>query len=218
MNTEFSFAASRSIVWDIETGPLPASYLDMVSPEFSAPSNYKDADKIAASIAEQKAKWIERAALSPMTGRVICIAMQDIDGTIRVLDGGGDEGILLLQWCEVVNKYKNETFVGFNIKQFDIPFLIKRCWRLGIRPFLRPGINLNRLDNWIDLRDTWQMGDRQAEGSLDAIGKFLGVGSKNGHGKDFAQLWESDRAAAMAYVENDISITRSIAEKLGVIV
>jgi DNA polymerase elongation subunit (family B) len=218
MSNDFSFASSRAIVWDVETGPLPDSYLDMIAPEFTAPSNYKDEDKIAANIAEQKVKWKERAALSPMTGKVLCIAMRDIDGSVQVLDGQGDESTLLADWGRIVAKYRNEAFIGFNCKTFDIPFLIKRCWKLGVQPFLRPGVNLNRLDNWIDLRDTWQLGDRQAEGSLDAISKFLGVGAKNGSGKDFAGLWESDRDAALAYAINDINLTYAVAQKLGVIV
>lgn len=218
MSADFSFASSRAIVWDIETGPLPDSYLSMIAPEFEAAGNLKDPDKIAADIASKKAKWIERAALSPTTGKVICIGMRDIDGSVEIIDGNGSEADMLTEWGRIVSEYKNETFVGFNVKSFDIPFLIKRCWKLGVKPFLRPGTNLNRLDNWIDLRDTWQMGDRQAEGSLDAIGRFLGLGEKNGHGKDFAQLWETDRPAAFAYVQRDIELTYQIAQTMGVLV
>ena len=69
----------------------------------------------------------------------------------------------------------------------------------------------------IDLREVWQMGDRQAHGSLDAIAKHLGVGAKTGNGKDFAALWEKDRQTAIAYLENDLSITAAIANRMGVI-
>ena len=61
------------------------------------------------------------------------------------------------------------------------------------------------------------MGDRQARGSLDTIAKHLGVGQKNGHGEDFARLWQTDREKALAYLRNDLELTGRIAEALGVV-
>ncbi len=215
---DITTSASHSTVWDIETAPLPASYLDLIAPEFEAPSNYKDESKIEAYKAEQKLKWMDRAALSPLTGRVLCIGVQDLDGSFVCIDGGGDEAALLTQWAEFTREYKNETFIGFNTHSFDIPFLTKRAWKLGVKPFMRPGVNLRYLENWVDLRDVWQMGDRQAEGSLDAIAKYLGVGAKNGEGRNFHLLWENDHETALAYLQNDLTITKGVGEKLGVIV
>ena len=67
----------------------------------------------------------------------------------------------------------------------------------------------------IDLRDAWQLGDRQARGSLDVIAKHLGVGTKNGNGADFAKLWQTDRKQALAYLKNDLELTARVAEALG---
>ena len=61
-----------------------------------------------------------------------------------------------------------------------------------------------------------QLGDRMARGSLDAISKHLGVGCKNGDGKEFAGLWESDRASAEAYLRNDLDLTAKVAHALGI--
>jgi hypothetical protein len=68
----------------------------------------------------------------------------------------------------------------------------------------------------IDLRDIWQLGDRQARGSLDSISKHLGVGAKNGEGKDFARLWQTDRKQAEAYLQNDLVLTAKVADALGI--
>lgn len=38
---------------------------------------------------------------------------------------------------------------------------------------------------------------------------------KNGDGKEFAQLWQSDREKAMASLKNDVELTARIAESLG---
>jgi hypothetical protein len=72
-------------------------------------------------------------------------------------------------------------------------------------------------DEMVDLRDAWQLGDRQARGSLDTIAKHLGVGAKNGSGADFAALWQSDREKATEYLRNDLQLTARVAEALGVV-
>jgi len=108
--------------------------------------------------------------------------------------------------------------IGFNIFGFDLPFLFRRSWKHRVPvPF---GLRRGRYwgDQIIDLRDAWQLGDRQAKGSLDSIAKHLGVGAKNGDGKAFAELWQSDRKQAEAYLRNDIELTAKVAYALGVCV
>ncbi len=106
--------------------------------------------------------------------------------------------------------------IGFNIFTFDLPFLFRRSWKQRVPiPF---GLRRGRYwgDQVIDLRDAWQLGDRQARGSLDSIAKHLGVGAKNGDGKAFAELWRSDRTKAEAYLRNDLELTAKIAHALGI--
>jgi len=108
--------------------------------------------------------------------------------------------------------------IGFNICNFDLPFLYRRSWKHRIAvPF---GIRRGRYwsDQVVDLRDAWQLGDRQARGSLDSIARHLGVGAKNGDGKAFAELWQSDRKSAEAYLRNDIELTAKVADVLGIVV
>jgi uncharacterized protein YprB with RNaseH-like and TPR domain len=105
--------------------------------------------------------------------------------------------------------------VGFNCWAFDLPFLIRRSWKHRIPVPL--GIRRGRYwsDQMVDLRDAWQLGDRQARGSLESIARHLGVGAKNGSGAEFAKLWRSDRAKAVEYLRNDLELTACIAETLG---
>jgi hypothetical protein len=72
-------------------------------------------------------------------------------------------------------------------------------------------------DQMVDLRDVWQLGDRMARGSLDAITKHLGVGAKNCDGKEFARLWKEDRATAEAYLRNDLELTARVGCAIGVL-
>lgn len=209
------------LYFDIETGPLPEAELEAALPPFDEADvklgNLKDPFKIEAKIAEARVKhrenFMARAALDPMTGRLLAFGARDEEGkaTIVCVD---DERLLLEQAWGYFNGVTSFThFVGFNIFAFDLPFLIRRSWKLGVRvPFRRQ--KRYWPECFVDLREIWQLGDYQGRGSLGAISKFLGVGEKNGDGAQFAELLVRDRAAALGYLENDLALTAAIGDRI----
>jgi len=207
----------KPMLFDIETSALSDAELDKVKPPFQAPANYKDAAKIAANIAEQEAEWKARAALSPITGRVLAFGYESFDFDIIADD---DEKTLLEQVWMMFNNNLSASIkvVGFNIFGFDLPFLIKRSWSLGVTVPRIVGGWSGRYWNWnediIDLRLVWQMGDRQAHGSLDDISKFFGASGKMGSGKDFAALWQTDREKAVTYLKTDLALSKLLYERM----
>jgi predicted PolB exonuclease-like 3'-5' exonuclease len=203
-------------VFDIETAPAPVGELVAVMPEFTAPANYKDADKIARSIEEQKSKWIADAALSPLTGRIVCIGCMAPGNTTSILEG--TEQDVLKSFFDMIrfgSMGANGRFVGFNCHSFDLPFIVKRAWKHGLDiPALRQG---RYWANWIvDLREIWQMGDRMAAGSLGVIAQFMGLGKKSGDGAEFAKLYydTSTHEQALDYLRNDLKLTKAIAQRI----
>jgi len=216
--------------FDIETGPLPESELAALVPPFDPAEvkigNIKDPEKIAAKIAEAETNhrrdFFEKAALDPLTGRVVAIGilpsaecgMQSSEFRVVAAD---DEAQMLREFWEMTRGEMGRInqMVGFNTHLFDLPFLIRRSWKHRVHvPF---GIRRGRYwsDEMVDLRDAWQLGDRQARGSLDAIAKHLGIGGKNGSGADFARLWQSDRTKAVEYLRNDLELTAKMGAVLG---
>jgi Predicted 3''-5'' exonuclease related to the exonuclease domain of PolB. len=201
-----------SLYFDIETSPLPEAELQAVMPKFEAPSNYKDEAKIKAVIEEKKKAWLEDAALDPITGRVLCVGLL-LGGKFTILDNPEESQLLGEFWGRCV--IPGRRLIGFNILLFDLPFLIRRSWKHNILPLgIRKGRYWN--DDLVDLRELWQMGDRQAHGGLDLIAKHLGLGAKSGNGKDFAKLWATDKSKAIAYLENDLRLTAAIAQRMGI--
>ena len=215
----------QTIFFDIETGALPETELAALVPPFDPAEvktgNLKDPDKIAAKLAEaelnHRRDFFERAALDPLTGRVVAIGLLYPDSGEFVVIGDDDEAAMLREFWETAKGEMGRInqMAGFNSNAFDLPFLIRRSWRHRVAvPF---GIRRGRYwsDQMVDLREAWQLGDRQARGSLDAIAKHLGIGAKNGSGADFAALWQSDRANAVEYLRNDLDLTTKLAEVLG---
>lgn len=201
-------------VFDIETSALPADKLAAIKPVFQAAKNLRDQQKIAEDIASKEQEWIERAALDATTGRVLCIGMDS--GAVDIVGDGADEPLILERfwnWLEL-KLNRSETVVGFCIFNFDLPFLVRRSWSLDVEvpTTLRRGRYWN--DLLVDLADVWKLGNYEQRISLDTLAKTLGLGQKNGNGAEFATLWETDRAKALAYLANDLTMTRRCAERL----
>lgn len=209
------------LVFDIETGPEVEAVLAAMEPEFSAPSNFKDPDKIAEKIEAQRAAWRDKAALCATTGRVLAIGtMLDDEVELLVIDpeeGFSEADLLEAFWQRAAPDGIWRHLIGFNSNRFDIPFLIRRSYKLGVDvPY--GALNGRYLNSrFIDLMESWKLGDYQASISLDRLAKHLGVGAKNGDGARFAELLEQDRAAALDYLRNDIQMTAAVARKLGVL-
>jgi 3'-5' exonuclease len=216
----------QTIYFDVETGALPEAEIAALIPPFDPTEvktgNLKDPEKVAAKIAEAEAnhrrEFFEKAALDPLTGRVVAVGILRQDGGEFEVIGHDDEARTLREFwqlCDAGMGRLNEM-AGFNTRAFDLPFLIRRSFKHRVAvPF---GVRRGRYwgDEMVDLREVWQLGDRQARGSLDSIAKHLGIGAKNGDGKDFAKLWQSDRAKAVEYLRNDLELTARVAEALGV--
>lgn len=206
---------------DIETGPAPnaADY----APHFEAPGNYKDPIKIAAYIEEAKEKWTERAALFPESGRVLMVGMAEDDAEPYTV--WGEEKKVVTSALDMAWKFlsKGSRVYGYNIHGFDLPFLVKRAWILGIhvpKMFQYWRGKWSWHDAVIDLMLWWKMGeyrksDDAPSSSMAAVLKALGLPGKEGNGKDFAALLRDDPEAAQKYLIRDVNATREIAQKVG---
>ena len=206
----------KPLIFDIETAPLPLEQLQAQMPEFEAAGNLKDPEKIKASIESKQQAWLDDAALSPVTGRVLVIGFDEGDSQDKWYDG--DERAMLELFWRLADGVLSVSFpiVGFNCNSFDLPFLIKRSWALGAKVPRIIGGWSGRYWNWneniIDLRLIWQMGDKQCHGSLDTISRHMGLPGKTGNGKDFAGLWSTDQAKALSYLHNDLALTKRLYE------
>lgn len=210
-----------TIIFDIETGPRPerelAELFQPLAPEDIKTGNVRDPvkvqEKITAAQAQHRADFFDNAALSAVTGRVLAIGYAADDDKPPTVDCDDNEAALLGRFWASWQENKGARWVGFNILRFDLPFIIRRSWALKVPTgYVRRGRYW--ADNLVDLREVWQLGDYQAHGSLDVVAKLLGVGAKTGNGAHFAALLQSDRAAALDYLRNDVAITRAVFRRM----
>jgi hypothetical protein len=246
--------SDRGVVLDIETGPRPWSEIEQffAPPEslppwddsmvkygnakhealrkdkYDAQKAYyqKKLDGQAADMEAAKAEFLDKAALSPVTGQVLAIGYHDgatktqprIDDTITC---GGEHQVLLAFWSQYLYYRKQRIpMIGFNIFAFDLPFLVRRSWLHAVdvpRDVLSQGRYWDKI--FVDLMLVWGCGVWGERISLDKLCGFFGLSRKTGNGADFARLYNdpATRGEALAYLRNDLKMTAEAAMKLGVL-
>lgn len=221
------------VAFDIETGPRPEPelrtlYTEPTYEEFAAAcdARWKEETK-RAKFEERKAgawnSFVSRAALDATTGRVVAIGIVDGDGP-RIIDCDEDEAAGLAVWWRTVSEclLRSCPIVGFNLFHFDLPFLVRRSWILGVPvPAIRAGRYYSAI--FKDLMEVWQQGGRELV-SLDTLAKAFGVAPKvkevNGvavSGAEFHRVWRENRPAAEAYLKRDLEIPAALAVRMGVV-
>lgn len=202
---------------DIETGPCSEDKAQAFMPEFEAPANYKDPEKIKAHLDAQRKTWRESCALSALTGNVLCVGMMDDVLNFMVREGDEKE-IIASTFSKVMERlHCGSCVVGFCIRSFDMPFLIRRAWALGVEV---PATLFDRgrylHESIIDVAERWACGSRDPRDriSLKNLATHLGIGEKTGDGADFAQLYATDRTKALEYLRTDLVLTKAAYERM----
>lgn len=256
-----------SIVFDIETGPLPIDAIKQRLPSFDRstvkhpgqfdPESVKTGnlgpEKAAQKIADAKAKheqavanyeadllaaefdhWqkiYDRAALSAVTGQIVAIGYQGNKTVIQTIASGTTEANLLRCFWQQYQSARAESrkLIGFNIREFDLPFIAQRSWMLGVTVPATLLTATGYLDSaFVDLRDRWRLGkfggSGEGLGTLNAICRSCGLPGKptdECDGKNFAEFLLSEdpgkQALAIAYLESDLQNTYTLADRLGVL-
>lgn len=136
---------------DIETVVDPTGIAILDDPK--APANIKDPEKITAAIAEKKQQIIDLAPLDSDLAKIACIGYAV---------GLGGEIVTNVVTKKLTEKKVLEDFwmqyaicggrsVGYNHMAFDLPFIMKRSFALGVRPSIIPNLAKYRAEPTTDL-------------------------------------------------------------------
>lgn len=207
---------------DIETGPWHGA------PEFDWSTvklgNLKDPDKIKAKRAEAAREYEDKLALSPMTGEVLAIGVQEHDHGYQVIHGDNEKGILeeFLFWLN--NELFHQHYIcGWNLKGFDLPFIRHRAFLHGLGHLVPVVLYDNRGYEHSCIKDLmliWSYGKRGSDAwiGIDKVAKFLGHDGKQGiTGKEFAKYYNGSpeqQRMAMEYLKTDVEMLEYIADRI----
>jgi hypothetical protein len=170
------------IALDIETIPNTAMIDKLPEPEVLL-GNLVDPAKIRAKQEAAKANQVEKMALDPLYGRVLCVAIVNEDGgsICPILpEANDDTERTLLQWLFSEHLNNPETrFVTWNGNGFDMPFIYRRAMALGVSPkhFGAPPLSTWTKkygnDRHIDMMQAWGGSGGKDYTKLDTVAKAM---------------------------------------------
>jgi hypothetical protein len=158
----------------------------------------------------------QTSGLFPEFGKICCVSVGFVTkkGVVKLESFyGTDERDILVKTIELFNKVDGMGFelCGQNIKQFDIPFIGKRCVINGLKPPKSfPTHDSKPWDlNVIDTKEVWSFGCSWGLNSLDLMTACLGVDSpKNGDVKGdqvTSNYYDGNHDKIMEYCERDVN-------------
>ena len=175
-----------------------------IIPEFEGKAGTKDPVKIKAQIEEKGRKFIANAALSPNYGKIVCISLRNDDTSVSF--SGDDEPAIIRDTWGALKDCRE--LVGYNSKLFDLVFLLRRSWFLGIRPTSQYDLFPYRTVNHYDLRLILSHGDKTAAGKLSTYIKLKFGEDIEGKGSEVAELWAAGKIAEIVkHCESDVGFT-----------
>lgn len=163
--------------------------------------------------------YYNKAALYPEWGKIVCVSVGYIGkNAIAVTSFTGEEKELLKNAMDVIRK-ADRLIVGFNLIQFDIPYLRKRFFINGLTNFLEDHKGNDvyakpwELDNSVfDLMRAWK-GSGVANTSMDELAMALGVPSSKGEmkGNEVSEYYYKGKIDQIRkYCEKDVAVTANI--------
>lgn len=206
---------SRWMALDLASAPLPdaVAFMDPVS----APSNYKDPEKIAAYVAEKTAERMQYLALDPDLARITHISAR---GYCAFSVSCHDEDTEAQQLRELAKDLKSvSSLVTYNGFNFDLPLLMRRAKYLGVE---FPAINTDRYRSpHVDLCEVLSDRNPQRRRPLNFYVKRLGwtdLLEKPLAGADEARVFETGAWDLLkASCDRDVEATERLAKWAGVI-
>jgi len=215
---------SKVLFLDIETVPQHAQWNELderTAKLFSEKTRYEQERQ--EKTAEQL--YGERGGILAEFGKIICIGVgslhkQEADWSLRVTSfHGDDERDVLERFVDLLDRHYNTEdnwLCGHNGKEFDFPWIARRCVVHGIR--LPKLLDIAGLKPWevghLDTMNLWSFGDRKAYTSLALLTHILGIPTPKDDisGADVARVYYEDRdlERIATYCKKDVVATAQL--------
>ncbi|MEM0027487.1 MAG: DNA polymerase II [Ignisphaera sp.] len=173
-----------------------------------------------------------RGAPKPDRDPVIIISLMNSDNEVLLLQAQGrDDRRLIQEFIEYVNRYDPDIVVGYNSSNFDLPYLVERARKLGMRLDIsrRRGVEPSKsVYGHVSIPgrlhvDLYDYAEEIAEikvKSLDEVAEYFGVMKKSERRNvpwyEIYKYWDDEnlRSVLLEYARDDVVSTYGIAEKI----
>lgn len=163
-------------------------------------------------------------------GRILCISYAVNDDTTRTLCNPENEKKTLEDFWFVAKQI--DLFVGHNVMEFDLRFILQRSIILGVKPtwnrFESKGLSKYKIDQFLsfarysnypifDTMQEWSAWGNPKVG-LEHLALALGIPTPKGEGIDGSEVWNFYKAGKVQeicdYCERDVETTRAVYKRM----
>jgi predicted PolB exonuclease-like 3'-5' exonuclease len=168
---------------DIETLP-DGEKMSIEEAKKEAPKNYKKEEVIQAWAEKHIEEEYKKRSLKSEEGRIYCICYAMNNEPVKTIEYK-DEKQMMEEFVDDLYTSYDRTlatcgWVGHNIRNFDLPWLIHRMWKYGTTKIIYLLPMSPKDHRVIDTSEKWGLTSFKNYTSLDSICKFLGFKTKEG--------------------------------------
>lgn len=176
--------------------------------------------------AEAPKAFFDKAGILAEFGKIVCISMGcfvEKDGQWKLVIrsfASDDEKELLGAFCNSIHKFSKHhndvTFVGHNIKEFDLPYISRRMIIHGM--CLPNCLKTHGKKPWevphIDTMQLWSFGDYKSYTKLSLLAEVLGIPTPKDDisGEDVTRVYWTERnlPRIVTYCQKDVETTAKV--------
>ena len=214
MNNYYNNSPKKTMFLDIETLPAP-EYVHEALREIHAYRKKKrerNGEKYKKSFEE----FLAETGLDGTFGRIFCISYAINDGLVHCLCDEDEKKMLENFWEAAQNA---DLFVGFNIIDFDMKYIVQRSIIHGVKPKTKMRLSFARYrsEPMYDCMHEWNQWGYGKNVSLDSLARALGISSSktNMDGSEVFTYYKKGKYKEIcAYCDADVEVTRKIYKKM----
>ncbi|HEY8109134.1 MAG TPA: ribonuclease H-like domain-containing protein [Patescibacteria group bacterium] len=201
----------RKLFFDIETIPAPKQ-LEPRLKELYELKKAKKATRGSTQTPQSFSAYLRMTSLDGSFGRICCLAYAIDDQEVQAL-AGDERSILEGFWAQAT---PDTLFIGHNVFDFDLPFVIKRSRILGVRPSVMPNLARYRSNSAYDTMHEWT-GWGRTNVSLHALSVALGLPTSKDDidGSQVADYFAAGKLdEIVTYCKKDVELTRQVYDRM----
>jgi predicted PolB exonuclease-like 3'-5' exonuclease len=199
---------------DIETLPAPEHTHEMLREihEFRKRKKRNNGEKYSVSFEQ----FLSGTGLDGTFGRIFCISYAINDDMVHCLCDEDEKKMLENFWEAAAEA---DLFVGFNVMDFDLKYLIQRSIINGVKPRTKMRLSFARYrsEPIFDIMHEWNQWGGRSNVSLDSLARALGIGSskKLMDGSEVYAYYKKGKLKEIRdYCNADVEATRKIYRKM----
>ncbi len=214
MNDFYNNKPEKTMFLDIETLPAPEHMHEVLREihEYKKKKKRRNGERYSTSFES----FLAGTGLDGTFGRILCISYAVNDDMVHCICDEDEKKVIEKFWEAAKDV---DLFVGFNIIDFDMKYIVQRSIVHGVRPKTKMRLSFARYRNdpMYDVMHEWNKWSFGRGVGLDALARALGLPTSktNMDGSEVATYYKKGKIKDICnYCNADVEVTRKIYKKM----